>query len=147
MQQARFVGSSDVPELDVAPGVRVPVGVAGDVTFSGAGGGVDVFTAFDDLITALQTNDEVAIRGSIDSFEAAHAQVVEARTTLGARTNALDVADSVVTKIKDAAEARQTELVGVDPLDVYSELQQAQFAFEAAVSVASQLPGPSLVGR
>ena len=142
-----FVGSPDVLELDVAPGVRVPVGVPGDATFSGAGGGVDVFVAFDDLITALQANDEVGIRASIDTFEGAHAQVVEARTTLGARTNALDVAGSVVTKIKDAAEARQTELIGVDPLDAYSELQQAQFAFEAAVSVASQLPGPSLVGR
>lgn len=142
-----FTGSGDVVEHDVAPGVRVPVGVPGDVTFSGAGGGVDVFVAFDDLITALQTNDEVGIRGSIDTFEAAHGQVVEARATLGARTNALEVAGSVVTKIKDDAEARQTELIGVDPLDAYSELQQAQFALEAAVSVASQLPGPSLVGR
>ncbi len=142
-----FVGSGDVVELDVAPGVRVPVGVAGDTTFAGAGGGVDVFTAFDDLITALQANDEVGIRASIDAFDAAHEQVVQARATLGARTNALDVADSVVTKLRDASEARQTELIGVDPLDAYSELQQAQFAFEAAVSVASQLPGPSLVGR
>ncbi len=142
-----FVGSGDVVELDVAPGVRVPVGIAGDTTFSGAGGGVDLFTGFDDLITALQANDEVGIRASIDTFDAAHEQVVQARATLGARTNALDVADSVVTKMRDASEARQTELIGVDPLDAYSELQQAQFAFEAAVSVASQLPGPSLVGR
>ncbi|MEM9070790.1 MAG: flagellar hook-associated protein FlgL [Myxococcota bacterium] len=141
-----FLGSSDVAELEVSPGVRVAVGIAGDEAFSGAGGGVDVFTVIDDLVTALETDDIVGIQGSLDTVDAAHAQVVSSRGEVGSRQVQLDVSQGVVDRFKDRAEIRQGELIGKDSVDAILELEQAQGAYQAAVQIASQLPGPSLVG-
>lgn len=140
-----FSGSSDVPELEVSPGVRVALGVRGDEVFSGAGGGVDIFGSLDALATALETDDVPTIRASLDTLDAAHGQVVHARGEIGARQNQLEVSESVVGRMKDRADVRQSELIGADPVDSYLELERAQGAYQAAVKIAAQLPGPSLV--
>ncbi len=142
-----FSGSSDILELDVSEGVRMAVAVAGDATFSGAGGGVDVFTSLDTLVTALQTNDMANIQLSIDTIMSAHGQIGDARVALGASQQAVDVAESVVQRETDRAALRQGELIGADPIDALLELQQAQSVYETAVQIASQMPGPGLVGR
>ncbi|MCU0673508.1 MAG: flagellar hook-associated protein FlgL [Myxococcota bacterium] len=139
-----YVGGATAPELEVAPGRRVAVGLPGDQIFSGP---TDVLAVLDDLATALETNDEAGVRAGVEGTRAAHAQVVEARSVLGARSDALETASAVVERLEVRALEAQGELVGVDIAEAYLELERARSAYATAVQIAAQLPGPSLIDR
>lgn len=139
-----YVGGATAPELEVAPGRRLAVGLPGDAIFSGP---TDVFAVLDDLATALDANDTAGIRAGIEGTRAAHGQVVEARGVLGARSDAIETASAVVERLEVRALEAQDELVGVDVAEAYLELERARSAYAAAVQIAAQLPGPSLIDR
>jgi len=140
-----FVGNLEVPELVVGDGVRLARGVSTADAFD-AGGPEDLIQLFADLRDALDADDEVAIRGSIEALQSAHARLSEARGQLGGLQNGLDVASAVTEKLRDAATARQSDLVGADPVDIAVELQRVQEAHATAIQIAGQLPPPGLVG-
>ncbi len=139
-----YLGGATSPELEVAPGRRIEVGLPGDQIFSGP---TDVFAVLDDLATALETDDAVAVRAGITGVNDAYAQVVTARGLLGARRDTLETANALVERQEQRALEAQTELIGVDPAEAYLELERARGAYAAAIQIAAQLPGPSLIDR
>lgn len=141
-----YTGDGNVREVEVASGVRLPTGVSGATAFTAAGG-VDLLDTLDSLRTALNTNSVDGIRASLDPLSTATSQVAAARSELGANMDAFDAAKAVAEKTKDRAAQRQTELVGIDPLDAYTALTRAQSALQAAVQIAAQLPLPGLAQR
>lgn len=139
-----YVGGATAPELEIAPGRRLAVGLPGDAIFSAP---TDVFATLDDLATALEADDLAGVRAGLEGTRAAHEQVVSARGALGARSDALETASAVVERMETRALEAQDELVGVDVAEAYLELERARRAYAAAIQIASQLPGPSLVDR
>lgn len=141
-----YLGDGQVRRLEVAPGVTLETGVSATTTF-GVGVGTDVIATLETLRVALDANDVPTIVLQLDELDAAHAQVEEARSSLGASMNAYDVARSAAALAKERATANRKTLVEMEPLDAFSDLARAEQALQAAVQVAMQLPLPGLVDQ
>lgn len=138
-----YSGDGQVRDLEVAPGVKLPSGVAANQVF-GVGVGVDVFASLQALTTALDTNNKAGIQAGLDAVITAHSQVVLGRAEVGANREAYDVAQAVTQRTKDQAILQQTALVGIDPATAALDLAKAQRALQDAVQFASRLPPPGL---
>lgn len=141
-----YNGDSDAQQIEVGKGLRVATGVAGDRVF-GAAGGADAFAALSDLSEALRSNQPDGVRGTLERLSQVQTQVQSARSELGGNIDSAQVALSVTQRVKDQAVNARSALIDADPLSSYSDLQRAQGALEAAVSVASQLPAQGLASR
>ena len=139
-----YGGDSNARELEVAPGVRLSNGLTGDVVFSGAGGGTDLFATSEAFEIALRNNDIAGVRSALTDFDAAQSQISDARGQLGGQQNAFDVARSVLERTRLDATQRQEDLVAVNTAESYLDLTRAQETLTAAVQIASQLPLPGL---
>ncbi len=140
-----YSGDGAEPELDVAPGLRVKVGVSGAQAF-GVGAGVNLFATFDVLSAALFANDGASVRATIDSIATGVEQVADVRGTAGVRMQALAAARSAVERLSEQSRATQASLVEIDAVEAFSDLARAEHALTAAVQVASMLPPPGLAG-
>ncbi len=140
----RYAGGVGPRERLLAPGVRSPSAPTGDEAF-GAAGGTDLFAALDAFAAALRANDVAGVRGALDTLEAGHAQLVRARAVVGARQDAHEAARHAAEQVADRELAAQERLVGMEPMEAFSRLQQADVALQAAVRIAARLPLPSLV--
>ncbi|MDH5671844.1 MAG: flagellar hook-associated protein FlgL [Myxococcales bacterium] len=145
-QSGTYAGTLEGREVEVSPGVRMPLGVTGERIF-GASSGQDVFAALQNLSDALRADDLDAIRSSVGELVAADEQVVEARGELGVHMNAFEMAHSLSQRTQQLTQENISELVGADPFQAYSDLASSQQALQAAVEIASQLPPPGLLGR
>ncbi|MEM6960606.1 MAG: flagellar hook-associated protein FlgL [Myxococcota bacterium] len=141
-----FVSDQNVREVEVAPGVRMPMKINAQAAFE-PGAPDDPIAVLENLSTALRADDVPAIRGTLDGLDIAHGRVSDARGTTGALIAALDVAQSVADRVEDEAAIRQTELVGESDVDAYFAFNQAQTALNTAVQIAGELPPPSLAQR
>jgi len=140
-----YLGSPDVREVEVAPGVRVATGLPGDRVFGTAGGGVDLFRTIDDLTAALQADDVDGVRASLDGLDAATSQVADARAELGGMIDAFRTASSVLERTRDEALTRRADLVD-SSVDEILDLAQAERAVETAAALAARLPLSGLLG-
>jgi flagellar hook-associated protein 3 FlgL len=141
-----YVGHSDVQQVEVASGVKLKKGLAGDKVF-GAAGGQDMFAALRGLKTALEQNDKAGVRDSLDAIEKAQEQIVAARSELGATTDSFNVARSVAQQVQTRVAENRSKLVEADTFDAASDLARAQQTLQIAVTVASALPTSGLASR
>ncbi len=139
----RYVGGAGPRARQLAPDVRVPSAPTGEEVF-GAAGGTDLFAALDAFAVALRADDAAGLQSALGTLEAGHEQLVRARATVGARQEAHEAARSAAEQVRDREAAEQEALVGLDPMDAFSLLQQADTALRAAVRIAARLPLPSL---
>jgi len=140
-----YLGSADVREVEVAPGVQVPTGIPGDRVFGTAGGGVDVFATIDELEAALAADDPDGVRATLDGLRRATDQVADARAELGASIDSFRTAGAVLERTRDEALVRRGDLVDAG-VDEVLDLAEAERAVETAVSLASRLPLAGLLG-
>jgi flagellar hook-associated protein 3 FlgL len=139
-----YVGDGAVRQIEIAPGVVASTGVSGSGAF-GTSGGTDILAALDALRVALETNDVPTVVASIDTVEAGHDQVIQARASVGALLGTLQVATAAAERTRDRAIATRDRLVGADTMEALSDLVRAQQALEVAVQVAAQLPPTGLL--
>jgi flagellar hook-associated protein 3 FlgL len=142
-----YNGDSQAQQIEVGKGLRVATGIAGDRVFGTAGGGQDAFAALTELRDALASNQPDAVRGTIERIAQAQTQVQSARSEVGGNIDTATVSLSVAQRVRDQAVTARASLLDADPLNSFSDLQRAQGALEAAVSVASQLPAQGLASR
>lgn len=139
-----FVGDASVLDIEVAPGVRLEAGIDARAAFD-AGGPNDLFATLDTLKVALDANDPVGARAALGAIDAAHDAVLDARSSTGSRLSAFRIASNAASSTRDLATIRHGDLVEADAVTAFSNLQRAQTALSAAITVASRLPLPSLV--
>lgn len=142
-----YNGDSEAQQVEVGKGLRVASNLAGDRVFGAAGGGQDAFAVLSDLRDALMTNQPDAIRGSLERIGQVHDQVLSIRSEVGGNIDTAQVAASVAQRVRDQAVSARSNLLDADPFSAFSDLQRAQGALEAAVSVAAQLPPQGLASR
>ena len=144
-----YQGNATVQEIDLgnpgAPSTRVEISVTGDEVFFGAGGGTDIMTATDDLVTALQANDTAGIRTAIGEFLAGSDQTAAFRARIGATMNRVD---NIRNRNEDE-NIRESELlsgfVDADIAATATELAQAQFGLQAAMTATARIGQVSLL--
>jgi flagellar hook-associated protein 3 FlgL len=133
-----FVGDASVRAVQTAEGQTAPGTVTGN-DLTSAGGGVDVLSIFDQLASALDTNDVPAMQATMPSIKTAVGQVAEMRSLVGERLSALQSADEARQSFEDALAQRHATAVEADPVAAASNLTQASTVLEAARASAQQI--------
>lgn len=133
-----YSGDDGVREVEIAPGVLQAANVRADVAVKGASGGVDLLATLDSLATALEANDPVAARGTLDALDAGTKQLSLARTDAGIAMAAFDTSVSASRGARDEARTRASHLTDADVIDSSTELALAQRALEAVLTSTSQ---------
>lgn len=141
-----FVGDRTVPTVEVADGVRVPTSVtAGDAL--APAGGVDIPAMLSTLATALSRNDVATVRSTLDALDTASTQVSTARSSVGTSQDAMQLASSLGTRMRDHLVQVRSNDVEADTVDALTALTTSQTALQQAVAIASKLPLPGLAQR
>ena len=139
-----YDGSSDNPSTVVGDGLTVDTGFAGSSVLTDSS---DMFVALEDLETALNANDTVAITASLDAIDAALQDVEEGLVDVGGQMrrsmDAIDLASNLETELTSAkAHLEETNVV-----EAYSKLVQLQTNFDAAMQVTSMQRYSGLFAR
>jgi flagellar hook-associated protein 3 FlgL len=132
-----YVGDSTRREVEVGEGTRLIANLPGSVLTASAG--VDVLATLDGLASALGTNDVAGIGAALDGLGTAIGQVAGARSEVGARMSALDLADEARGDLELSLAEIHQRAVESDPVAAASQLAQTQQAFEASRTVAEQI--------
>lgn len=133
-----YVGSTSGVDLHLGDGAAVEVGTPGDGIFRGAGGGTDLFSTAQDLIAALQAGDPDAVQATLDAVQDGLDQVIAARVSLGTRQGFVRAQTA---RSQDQADLLDADVRGLSEADLtaaYTELADAQVAYEAILQVSSQ---------
>jgi flagellar hook-associated protein 3 FlgL len=138
-----------VREAEVGPGQNVEIGASGSLAFAqraATPGSVDVVGVLDQLAADLAANDVPGIQAGIDRVAAAFDQVLAERTRTGVRMEELSRADEAADQNRAVYTRLRSELMDADAAEAFSRLSLAENTLQAAVTVASRVLGPSLLG-
>lgn len=136
-----YVGSTDVPEVEVGPSTSVEVGVDGSTVFQGSS---DVFTVFNDLATALTANDTAGIGTVLDSLDGVIRDVVNTRVRLGGEAVMAEDAIDTTSGVQEMLSSRVEQLVNADQASTYMELASLQSSYQATLQVVAKGASSSL---
>lgn len=139
-----FQGDDNVRTLEVADGLRIEDSVSASSVFN-APGGVDIFAELEALSVALDANDAAGIQAGVGAMRSGQRQISDGHSRIGSRMESFLVAESSAIRVRDAAVAAQTELLGKETEAAYVDFARAQNAYQEALSIAGQLPLPNLL--
>jgi flagellar hook-associated protein 3 FlgL len=140
-----YAGDTEVQSVEISRNITMEFGVTGQDVFGSAG--ADVFTTISNLQTALTSSNGLAASAAITEIDTRYEQVRSVHSQIGIDLNALDISEAVVTKAKDTATTRRSNLIDIDAALAYTDLARAQNALNAAIQIAGQLPPPGLATR
>jgi flagellar hook-associated protein 3 FlgL len=144
-----YQGNATVQEVDLgypgAPATRVAATVTGDEVFFGAGGGTDLITAANNLVTALTGNTTAGLQTAIGDFLSGVDQVASIRARVGATMNRVEgIGDRNEDEMLRESGVL-SQYVDADIAEVASELAQAQFGLQAAMTATARISEVSLL--
>ena len=142
-----YAGDDVIRRVEVAPNTFEAISVAPQTAFLGAAGGVNLFTALDDLEAALVADDTAQIRATLDTLTAALNQVSNARAQLGGHANVLDASEAAHVRMQETASIAASVESEQDLILGASNLAQAQNALEATLTAAAKTFELSLLDR
>lgn len=124
----------------------VPIGNSTPTAVSTSGqdsfiiaGGRNVFADVDGLVAALSANDETAIRASLDTIDASHEQLVNARANSGLVISKLNASESVLGSLDTEQQRRANAVGAADPFESYSRVTALGQSLERAIAVSRQI--------
>lgn len=133
-----FQGDDVLQTVQVGTGVPTRVGASGSTAFTSAGG-VDVFGVLDALQNALNTNDTVAVRGTMEQVDKAHEQLSLARSDAGMVMSHLTMQDDMLSDLDFELQRQHDGVGGADPIDAYSRLTDLSQSLERSIAIGKQL--------
>jgi flagellar hook-associated protein 3 FlgL len=134
-----FQGDSEVNTIDISNGLQVQENVSGSAVFD------PIFASVTSLLTAVESGDQTAIKSALSQFSSALSTINQVRSRVGVDLSKLQ--DAVITRqgLQDNIKARQSQIGDADMAEVISEINRAQTALQAALSVGSLLGQKSLM--
>jgi flagellin-like hook-associated protein FlgL len=88
---------------------------------------------------ALATNNVAGIQASIDSMDAAHVQIISARSEVGVASARLRAAGTMTTSLLTTVQAARSHAADADPVEAYTALSQAKSTYERSMQVTAQI--------
>jgi flagellar hook-associated protein 3 FlgL len=135
---AVFQGDDQAHLVPIGNSTPTAVGTSGAEAFVVAGGR-NTFADVDALSAALASDDQSAIRASIDAIGASHAQLVNARARSGLILSKLDASESVLTSLDTEQQKRAQTVGAADPYESYTRVTSLGQTLERAIAVSKQL--------
>ena len=129
----------------IAEGAKLRVDVEGPTAFGDDSANDSVFDHLAALSTALRSADQTAISDAIDILAADQKRMINVRADIGARSNRVSNARSVVS---DAQLTLQNTLSSVENVDLAKatiDLQLQNVAYQAALGATAKVIQPSLM--
>lgn len=142
-----FVGDRSRRAVEASVGHFVDTGLAIGEVLSPTTAGTDVFGELSALETALRSGNTAGMQAGIDAMTSFGDRVADARTEVGGRMQAFDMARALGEKLSARATDDVSNLVEIDVYEAISALTSAQTALQQAVTIASKLPLPGLIDR
>jgi flagellar hook-associated protein 3 FlgL len=139
-----YAGSTTEMSLSVSANASVEVGFDGSDVFQGS---VDVFTAYDDLITGLNNNDDTLINGALDDFEAVFDQMNNYQTRIGTEMNIASDMAELAQNIEIQVAERLSSIEDVDMADAMTRFSMLQAQYQINLQLTSKTRGMSLFER
>jgi len=133
-----FSGDNTDHVVDLGGASPTSVGVSGADAFTAAGGR-DVFADLDSLMTALNSNNQSAIQGTLSNLEASRKQITNVRALAGIKIDRLGTTEDILGQAKLALSQREETTAGADPYQAYSDLVTLGQSLEQAVGVAKKV--------
>lgn len=133
-----FVGNDSAVDVALSDNVTVRGNGSGAQAFTAAGG-TDLFADLANLSAALSTNNVAGIDAGMVKLDAGHTQVVGARVAAGLAAERLGTGVDVMAGARASLEARRAQAVEADPISAYSDLAEANAAYERALAVTKQI--------
>jgi flagellar hook-associated protein 3 FlgL len=127
-----YQGDGTTIDVEIGDGQTVETNITGSQVFSGPR--VDLFKNLQDFHQALVTNDEEGIHAAIGLFDQSISQVLDARTTIGARVNRLDTIKESLDMLSVNTQTLRSNFEDADFAQVASELATLQATLEASMS-------------
>lgn len=137
-----YAGGTAPTEVRVGEDRWVQAGFDGSDVFAGD---ADVFGALDDLAVALEADDATAVGASLDPLDASTRAVSAARGAIGVETQIAEDAAAVAEAMGVLFSERLDALVGADPVETYTRLNELQSAYTATLQVAGSTTTRSLL--
>jgi len=139
-----YVGSTNELSIDVSTSAKVEVGFDGSDVFQGS---VDVFTAIDDFLTGLNTDDTTIIRTAITEFDDVFDQMGNYLTRIGGETNIAEDMQEVATSIELNLSERLSSVEDVDAAEALTRFSMLQTQYQINLQLTSKTRGMSLFER
>ncbi len=144
-----FLGTSDAMMVEVDRGAPIQINYSGADLLRGGtppgSSGTDIVAAFDNLITALGSNDMTTAQNQITELDNGLSQILAFRTDIGARRNRLDAANSVIEDMKFSTTKIMSDKQDIDIMQVISDLSKQETAYQAAIAASAKVSQVSLL--
>jgi flagellar hook-associated protein 3 FlgL len=115
------------------------IGINGGEVFKGVGGGIDVFQAVTDLITALNADDTTNIQAAVGTLDTSFSQISDAVADIGGKVFRINAVSSNLSDIELRTRIYISKIEDVDIAEAISKLQIGQVALDAALLSAGKV--------
>jgi flagellar hook-associated protein 3 FlgL len=139
-----YQGDSSTTQLSVEKGRVVSVTFDGQAIAQGSDS-TNVFTALDDLVTAINAGDQAGISAGIAALDRASDRTSRAQARLGADERGLDDVTTRLDTLRRAADTRRASLEDANMAEAVTKLANAQTAYHSALAAVSTVERVSLL--
>ena len=139
-----YQGSTSEFSISVSDSSSVDVGFDGSDVFQG---GSDVFVAFDDFITGLNTNNTALISDSIGDFEEVYDQLTNYLSQVGGNARIADDMSQVAASLELSLIERLSSVEDVDVAEALSRFSLLQTQYEINLQLTAKTRSISLFER
>lgn len=131
--------------LNVSPSVSVPVSITGEKIFGEAGDPLNTFQVMDDLIAALESNDQDAILAAMGNIDHCADRLNISWAEIGARKNRFELVESRILDNQISLEKLRSETGDVDMADAIVRLQLKENVLQASLAIGARVMQVSLI--
>lgn len=136
-----YVGNATTNKVQVGADQFVPLNMPGSTIFNGSSS--DVFKALHDLSTALSSNSNIP--SALSEVQAAFTNVNTQRTFYGNTLSGLNSINSDLQQEQLTLSQQTSNLVSADPAQAASNLVQAEYTLNAALSAFGRISQNTLL--
>ncbi|MDD2851618.1 MAG: flagellin [Desulfuromonadaceae bacterium] len=147
---AYYTGDETAIQIEIGSNTTQQMNVTGNQILTGTGastpyGTTNILKAFDDLISAVTTNNISQIQAGAQALEDGSQQIDNARSDVASRTLRLDSMAKLNENTQNTLETIYGNTQNVDVAKLAVKLTQQQTAFQASLSATSKVTQLSLL--
>ncbi len=138
-----FNGTNQVNKTQIEEGIFVEPSVSGQAIREV--GGIDMFEAIEQTITALSMGDSSSLSAQLDDYDSLINHLIDQSATVAFEINKMDFVFERQESLKNTIQAELSSLVDTDFAETFSQIQQTELAFQSAMTVHSSIMNQSLL--